>query len=160
MAKILIDEQTILMRPWQSWLRVIITGAAVGLLFWIITTLLTRYVIEPLTCRELANAAQCLGSNTLAGNVAAILTALAAILIMVRLNVIQPVIIAIGSAAILWDLSTWTGGLFWAEAIGWSILLYALSYALFSWLTRYTRMIPAIIGGIIVILLIRILLIL
>lgn len=148
------------MRPWQAWLQIVLVGAGIGILFWIMTALLTRYVIEPLTCRQVIDAAQCVNATALGGNVAAILSGLVAILVLVRMNIAQPVIMAVGSAALLWDLATWTTGLFWLEAIAWAILLFALSYGLFSWVTRYTRMIPAIIIALLIVLIIRIALIL
>lgn len=154
------DERTLIMRPWQAWLRIVLTGAVIGILFWVITALLARYVIEPLTCRQIADAAQCLNATSLAGNVSAILTALAAILVLVRLNVAQPVVIAVGVAALLWDLAAWTVGLFWLEAVAWSILLYALSYGLMAWITRYTRLVYAVVIAILIILIIRIALVL
>lgn len=160
MAKIMTDEQTILMRPWQAWLRIVLVGAGVGVVAWIFTILLNQYVIEPLTCRQIADAAQCVNSLSISGNIAAILAALLAIFALVRINIAQPVIIAGGSVALLWGLAGWTNGLFWLESISWGILLWALSFGLFAWITRYTRLIPAIIIALVVTVIIRIALIL
>ncbi len=160
MARVLTDEQTILMRPWQAWLRIVLVGAAVGIVFWILTALLGRYIVEPLTCRELVDAASCVNATSLAGNIAAILSALLAIIALLRMNIAQPVIIAVGSAAVLWSLAGWTNGLFWLESIAWAIVLWGLSFGLFAWITRYSRLIPSIIIATIVVLIIRITLVL
>lgn len=160
MANILTDEQTLLMRPWQAWLRIVFVGAGIGLLFWVLSALLAKYVIEPFTCRQIVDVAQCLNSTSLAGNVAAILAALGAILVLVRMNIAQPTVIAVVTAALLWDLSAYTTGLFWLEALAWSIILYALSYGLFAWITRYTRLIFAAIIALLITLIIRIAIIL
>lgn len=148
------------MKPWQEWLRIVLIGAVVGLLYWVVTVLLARYVIEPLTCRELTDAMQCLNAGTMAGNVATVITGLIAVAFMVNLRVTQPVIIAAGSAAVLWGLGVWTSGLWWLEAIAWSILLYSLCFGLFAWIGRSVRMVSAIIISVLVILIIRIALVL
>jgi hypothetical protein len=148
------------MRPWQAWLRIVLVGAVVGVVVWILTLLIGKYIIEPFTCREIANVAQCVNAASIAGNIAAVLSALLALFALVRMNIAQPVIIAVGSAALLWDLAAWTNGLFWVESIAWAIVLWALSFGLFAWITRYTRMVPAIIVAFIVVVIIRIALIL
>lgn len=144
-------------RPWQIWLRTVLIGLAFGLVSWILTVLLTNYVIEPLACRQIANAAtNCVNATGLAGNVAAIMSALLAILVLVRLRIAQPIVITVGTAAILWSLATWTTGLAWFEVIAWSILLYGLCYALFAWITRYPRLVVSAIIATVAILIIRI----
>lgn len=149
------------MRPWQIWLRIVLVGAAIGVIYWIITGLLARYVIEPLACRDLAtSAANCINASSLAGNISSIVTALIAILILIRMNIAQPVILAVGTAALFWDLAAWTLGLFWLEAIAWALVLYAFSYGLFAWITRYAKLVPAVILALVIVLVIRIVVIL
>lgn len=160
MAKIVqsqADSAYTVARPWQIWLRTVLIGLAFGLVAWVLTVLLTNYVIEPLACRQIANAAtNCVNATGLAGNVAAIMSALLALLVLVRLRIAQPVIITVGTAAILWSLATWTTGLAWYEVIAWSVLLYGLCYALFAWITRYPRLVVSAVIATLVILVIRI----
>jgi hypothetical protein len=157
MAQVLTDEQSVLMRPWQIWLRIVLAGAAIGIIYWIIAGLLARYVIEPLACRDIAESAvNCVNAISLSGNVSSIVTALVAILILIRMNIAQPVILAVGTAALFWDFAAWTTGLFWLEAIAWAIVLYAASYGLFAWITRYAKFIPAVILSLVIVLVIRI----
>ena len=101
-----------------------------------------------------------MNATSIAGNIAAVVTALLAVLALVKMNIAQPVIIAVGSAALLWGLAGWTNGLFWIESIAWAVVLWALSFGLFAWITRYTRMIPAIIVALVIVVIIRIALIL
>jgi hypothetical protein len=156
MAKLVLDEATVMMRPWQAWLRTVLIGLVIGFIYWAITMMLARYVIEPLACRDLVDAARCANAVGLGGNISAVLTALIGVLIMVRLGVIRPVIVAVGTGALLWSLGAWTNGLWWLEAMAWSILLHALSYGLFAWLTRLQRAIPAIGVGILLVVIIQI----
>ncbi|MEO6109839.1 MAG: hypothetical protein ABIP50_02420 [Candidatus Saccharimonadales bacterium] len=159
MAKVLVDK-VVVTRPWMEWLKIVLIGAGIGIVFWLLTIMLTRYVVEPLTCKNIADAANCVNASSLAGNIATVITALVAILILIRMRVIQPVILAVGTAALLWDLSAWFSGLFWLEAFGWTILLYGLCFGLFAWISRYSRLLFAVIISLMIILIIRIALVL
>ena len=161
MAKVIVEkEETVVVQTWQPWVRVIGTGAVVGFAAWVITSLLARYVIEPLTCRDLANAAMCLNATPIAGNVAAIIAGLLGVLALVRFGIARPIILAVATAALLWDVAAWTAGLFWLETIGWTILLYALSYLLFAWVARYSRLWVVLVVSILIVVIIRIALVL
>lgn len=160
MAEIIIEDREAISRSWVLWGRTIVLGAVVGFIFWLLTVLIGHYVVEPLVCRQLVNAAACSNATPLAGNIAAVLVAVLAVIVMVRMAVARPIIITIGTAALLWNLASWTLGLFWLEAIVWSIALYALAFALFAWMTRYATLWMTVIVSLFIILVIRIALVL
>ena len=159
MAKVIADEQ-IVDRTWSIWGRTVGIGAGLGLVFWLLTLLLGNYVIEPLACRDTANAVLCANSVGLSGNIATILTAVLGLFVMVRWGIFRPIILVVATAALLWDLAAMTNGLFWAEALLWSILLYAGSYGLFAWIARYSRLWAVIAISVLIVLIIRIALVL
>jgi hypothetical protein len=132
-------------RTARTWAYIIGIGAAVGLAYWVLTILLGRYIVEPLACRDVATAAACVDSTGLAGKIASVIMATISLLTMIRVSLFRPLLIVIAAAVLLWDLSVWTTGLFWVEALAWSVLLYALSYALFGWIARRFSLIFAII---------------
>lgn len=140
------------------WVRTIVLGAAIGLVFWILTVLIGRYVIEPLACGQVVNAALCADPKPLAGNIAAILVAVLGVIAMVRIGAARPIIVAVATAAILWQLGAWMSGLFWLEAIAWSVIIYALAYALFAWITRHALLWVTIVVSLVIVIFIRILL--
>lgn len=160
MAQVIITDEQQNAESMRTWARTAVLGALAGLLFWLIALLLGHYVIEPLTCGQNMNAAVCSNATPLAGNIAAVLVAVAGIVAMVRLRAARPIVIAAASAALLWDLAFWTQGLFWLEAIGWSVLVYALSYALFAWITRYASVWVTIVLSLLLVVIIRIALVL
>ena len=139
-----------------AWVRLIGFGALVGVAYWLVALLIGRYIIEPLACRDLTSAAICLAPEELAGKVSAVLVATAAIFGMIRLRVVRPIIVAVASAALLWELSVILSGLFWLETLAWSVLLYAISYALFGWIARAWSALIAIIVAVVVVVVIRI----
>lgn len=133
-----------------SWRQIALTGVGIGALFFILTFLVGHFIIEPLYCGTSLNVASCSTSVGISGNIATILAGTVGLGIMVSLRVIRPIIVAIATAILLWGLSTWTVGLGWGEAVGWSALLYGLSYLLFAWICRYSQTVPVIIVVILV----------
>jgi hypothetical protein len=142
------------------WVRTIVLGAVTGLIFWLLTILIANYVINPLACGRLFNATLCVDPTPVAGTIAAILAAVVGVISMVRIGAARPIIIAVASAALLWDLGAWTDGLFWLEAVAWSIVLYAAVYALFAWITRYANLWIVVTTSVLIVLIIRIALVL
>jgi len=158
MAHVVIEDQyqTVISRTWQTWGRTVVLGAVVGLTFWLLTTLIGQYIVEPIACKQVINAAACTNALPLAGNIATVLVAALAVVGMVRLSIARPIIVAVGAGALLWDLGGWTLDLFWVEAIAWSVLLYALVFALFGWITRYAALLTSLILSLLIVLIIRI----
>lgn len=155
MPQVIVDEE-IFSRSWVAWVRTIAFGVAVGIVFWLLTLLLDRYVIEPLACRQVANAGICLTSDALSGNIAALLAGALAVLGLVRWGVVRPIIIAVATIALLWDLASWTAGLPAWEVMLWSAGLYGVSYGLFAWIARYASLWVGVVISILVVLIIRI----
>ena len=160
MAQVVVTDQQVIAESWAMWVRTVILGAIIGLVFWVVSVLLARYVVEPLVCRQVVDAAMCTSAVPLAGTITAVLVAVAGIVAMVRIGAARPIVVAVATAALLWDLSAWTEGLFWLEAVSWSVILYGLTYALFAWITRYASLLMTIILSILIVLVIRIALVL
>jgi len=156
MAQVIIEDQAVINRTWMTWGRTIAIGAGLGLIFWLLTLLIGRYVVEPLTCRTIVDATMCTDATPLAGKIATILVAVIGVITMVRLRIARPIIITVAAAALLWNLASWTLGLFWLEAIVWSVFLYALCFALFAWITRHVTLWVTIVVSLLIVLIIRI----
>ncbi len=159
MAQVILDDnQPRSISASYSWWVLALIGVATGALYWLLTITVGHFIIEPMFCSSSANASTCSNSVSIAGNVAGILVATIGLGILVRLQVLRPLIIAISTAILLWGLSGWTEGLGWAEIIAWSSILYGLSYVLFSWVSRYTRSVPVLVSAIVIVVLARIVL--
>jgi len=159
MAKV-IENQTVVVRAIRPWVSVVLLGLGLGFIAWVITALLTRYVIEPLTCQQVMDAAACVNAPSVAGALSAIVTGLIALLVFIRTGIHRPIVLVVATAALLWSLGTWTNGLFWLEAIAWSMVLYTLSYSLFNFIARYSRLGVVIAVSLLIVLIIRIALVL
>lgn len=95
-------------------------------------------------------------SVNITGDVAAVLTATIGVIVMVRLRMAQPLIISLASCLALWGLSGWIDGLSTLEAIIWSVVFYGLCYTLFSWVSRYSQIVPVLLFIILIITAVRI----
>jgi len=85
-----------------------------------------------------------------------IIVAVAGTLVMVAFRIVQPLIMAVTTAATIWGLAQWTAGLSTVEVIVWSVLTYTLAYILYSWIARYNRTGLALVITFIVIVVVRI----
>jgi ABC-type uncharacterized transport system fused permease/ATPase subunit len=141
----------------NTMIQVILLGVIVGAITWLLTLLIDRFVISAIFCNAQQVAGICGNSTVVAGNVALVLTAIGGLLGLVRLGVYRPLLIVIAASIVLWGLSGWLVGLQWYETLAWTVLLYTVIYAAFSWLVRPRLFLTAIILVLIVVLAARIL---
>lgn len=139
----------------QTLLQVALLGIGLGVASWLLTLLIRQIIFVPLFCGDPSNS-MCVGATGSAGVIALIATAIAGLLGLVRLGVYRPLLVALAAAVMLWGMSVWLGGLYWFEALAWSIVLYALSYVVFTWLVRPRNFGVAAVLVVVVVLLARI----
>ena len=141
MAKVIksdIESQTF-SSSYTLW-KIFLVGILLGIAYWVLTKLVDYYV----------------NSTNISGDIMTIIVAVIGIAVMVRLRMAQPLIVACATAASLWGIFSWISGLGWIESIVWVILMYGISYVLFSWIARYTRVLPVLVIMIIIIITVRI----
>ena len=160
MARVIVDQRTVVVKPWWVRVRIVFTGAVLGLIWWVLATLIRIYIIEPMACRDLANAVTCVDSFGVAGNIATVIVAVLGAFALVRTLQPRPIIIAVAAAVVLWGLGQYLTGLSWYEAILWSVVLYAATYVLFGFVARIVWFPAAVITSIVTVVAIRILLVL
>ena len=156
MAKLVVDDnQSHSIKLMYSIWRIALIGASLGLFYWLVTLLLSRYIIDPIYCKSIVDASICTGSVSMAGNIASIIVATIGLGVLIRYSVVRPIIIAIASGVALWGLAGWTEGLAWYEVALWSALLYGLVYVLFSWISRYNRTVPVVVAILAILIIVR-----
>ena len=135
--------------------QIALVGLVLGVLYWCLAGSIENYIIDPIFCRSISNAMACLNSASISGDIATILVATVGVIVILRLYMARPLVIALAVGVSLWGLSQWTSGLAWGEAIAWSALLYGLAYTLFSWIARYKRFTLVLIAIVLVIFAVR-----
>jgi len=141
----------------QSMWKVSLLGLGLGFIYWAISLFIEFWVINQFFCSNSATLI-CQNATNVSGNIAIILTAFFGILIMVRFRMVQPLIVSIASAIVLWGVSAWTNGLAWYEILVCDLIFYLLAYALFSWIVRCKKLVVALIVCIVIIILLYIVL--
>lgn len=141
---------------WRRWAIAAVIGIGIGLIYALFTWLLSKYVFGSFSCG--GGETPCAESISTASNIATILTAIVAIAIGIRMNIARPLLVALGVSALLWGLGGWLIGLHWAESLSWIVVLYALAYIFFVWLSRYTLLLVVVAAATIIIVVERILL--
>ena len=118
------------------------------------------YIIEPIACRDLSNAAVCTDSFGVAGNIVTVIVALLGTFALIRNLQPRPIVIAVAAAVVLWGLGQYLTGLAWYEAILWAIALYAATYVLFGMVARIVWFPAAVTTAIVIVAVVRVVLIL
>lgn len=158
MARVIVDERTVVVKPWWARVRIVFIGASLGLIWWVLTALLRVYVVEPVACRDLSNAATCVDAYGVAGSIATIIVAIIGVFILIRTLHPRPIVIAVAAAAVLWVLGHYVSGLAWYESVLWAVVLYAATYVLFGMIARIVWFPAAAATAIITVVAIRLLL--
>lgn len=138
----------------QQLIQIALLGVVLGLATWILTLLVRQVVLVPLFCGDPA-AGLCVNATDTAGNIASIVSGIAALLGLVRLSVYRPLLIALAVTISLWGFGSWVAQLLWFESIAWAVLLHTAAYVLFSWLVRPRSFLPAIILVVVAVLIVR-----
>lgn len=133
MARLIIDDA---LRTY-SWWKIGLVGAALGVVQWVLAGIIRQFIVEPLFCGSQFDAAMCSNALVLAGDMATVLVAVVGLFALIRLGVFRPIVVVIATAIATWGVSGWTMGMGVSEVIAWTAVLYGLSYALFTWMSRY-----------------------
>lgn len=133
----------------------IILGVILGLAYYSLTIFINNLIIGQIFCHGSNEANICQKSMVISGDVSTILIATAGIVAMLRLYMVRPLIVCLATAVSLWGLSNWLNGVAVVESLFWSILLYSISYVLFSWIVRFMKVAPVIILVAIIVVIVR-----
>lgn len=118
-----------------NWVTITTIGIGLGIMTWVLALLLGIFVIDPLLCRSTTVQA-CSQSSVVAGNIAAIVSAIIGAIVLIRLHVRHSLWIVFTVILSFWGLSTLTHSLGWGEALAWTALLYGVGYLYFTWVMR------------------------
>ena len=126
-------KPAVIEQDWRTGVKIALVGAVVGVLVWGIGFALQKYVLQSMLCD---GAAVCGASVTYAGNIAAVIAAVIAVVALVRMSVFRPLLIVLGAVLSLWGLMHWTSDMTIVLQIAVSAGLYALLYSVYAWVAR------------------------
>lgn len=126
----------------QVW-QIAVTGLIVGLLVWGVAWLFQTYLYSIVLCRgDLV--AKCASAPQYATATAAVIATGIGLFALARLQVFRPLPVVLAAVISLWGMTTLTTAMPWFGAAIAIALLYAVAYALFSWVARIRSFLLAV----------------
>ncbi|HEX6258463.1 MAG TPA: hypothetical protein VFZ48_03215 [Candidatus Saccharimonadales bacterium] len=141
-----------------TWWKILAWGLATGAIVFVLSSLIERFIAEPLLCRSVDSFSMCSNAGAIAFNIGTVLSAVIGTIGLVKLSTYRPLLIAIVSAATLWGLQGAIHSLAWGEALLWLAGMYAVTYGLFAWILRMHHFPTAFIAAIAIVIAARLVL--
>lgn len=135
MAKVVVDRQSVVTAWWPK-LHLTFIAAGAGVLWWLMTGLLARLVVEPLACRSSATLTACGDVPSISGVIATVLVVAIALYGLVVMRQPRPLLVAVGVAAVAWGMGLYTAGLPWYLVLLFAVLVYIAAFHLFALIAR------------------------
>lgn len=135
MAKVVVDKQSVVAAWWPK-LHLTFIAIGAGALWWLLTGLLTRAVVEPLACTSSATLTACGDAPSIAGTIAVVLVMAIALYGFVIIRQPRPLLLTVGAVAVLWSLGLYTAGLQWYSVLIFAVLSYVATFHLFALIGR------------------------
>lgn len=114
---------------------IFLLGGSIGLLGWALGALFNQYVFEAYLCQgDVVD--RCYLAKDYSAVIAAIIASVAALAGLVRLRIYRPLLVLIASMIGLWGILQLSWSLPWYQGLAISIVIYALAFGTFSWVSR------------------------
>lgn len=114
---------------------VVATGLGVGLAVFGLVYLLNEYIFSAVLCRG-DSAAECANATNYAMIVAMVIGGIGGLIALVQARIYRPLLVVLAAAVSLWGVNVITAGMQWYWALVITMVLFALTYALFTWVAR------------------------
>lgn len=134
MVQVVERDQQKVISPGLRIVRMAVFGLVAGVLFWVAYAAINHSLITPLACGgQYFSGDVCLNASLISGNIGVIFIGIISIASLIMLKEVRPLIISIPTVILLWPIGAWVEGLFWLEALSWSMLMFTACIMLF-WL--------------------------
>lgn len=138
--------------------RLLVIGAATGLMGWLLYLAIANYFIVPVFCRSADAFTICNNGGTIAWVSAHVIALVAAVAVMARMAIYRPLLVALAVLASLWSAQAWLGELSWQQGMVWQVALFALAFALYGWLARASNFLYVVLATVLFVLVSRVVL--
>ena len=140
-------------------ISVLVLGGLVGLVCWVLGMLSHRYIFDSYLCQgEVVS--QCGYAKDYAAVVAVLIGSIVALSGLIRLRIYRPLLVVLASMLSLWGMLQMVWGLMWYQGVVIAVLMYALAFVTFSWLSRLRPFWIALATIIVLIIAVRVVLVL
>ncbi len=138
----------------REFTSVLLTGLAVGAVVTLLYMLLNTFVFGAVLCRA-QSTGDCSQAPNYAMIVAIIIGTIAGVANLARLRIYRPLMVGLAAAISLWAVHNITTGFAWYWMLLAVAVLFALSYAVFTWVARIRNFILALVVAIVLVIVTR-----
>lgn len=138
--------------------RLLLVGVFTGIIGWLLYIAISKYFIVPVFCRSADAFAICNSGGTIAWISGHIIAGVVAVILLARMGVYRPLLVALAVVAALWSAHAWLGVMPWWVGMLWQAGLFGIAFALFGWLARATNLVAVIVLTIVFVILARLVL--
>ncbi len=132
-------------------------GVFVGLFGWALMLAINGWILDPVFCRSADTASTCANADLTAWIIAHVVVSIIGLFMLIRANVFRPLLVTLAALATLWAVGLWfVSSDLWVGFL-WETVLFALAYALFTWIASAKRFFYAVIVITILVILFRVL---
>ncbi|MCB9820191.1 hypothetical protein H6796_02740 [Candidatus Nomurabacteria bacterium] len=163
MARMIVTEENstvassgVLLMTWRELLRVALIGAVVGLATFALTVVIDKYIITTTFCSgQDSGVVSCDSKEYMASAAATIMVAIGALFALVQSRVYRPLLVVLLAVAGLWNITILALNTNWIISSIAMMALFAIAYATFSWLVQIRNFLVALVLGIVIVVLMR-----
>lgn len=135
-------------------IMVALAGLGVGFVVTALTHLLDRYIFGAVLCQG-DNATECANATNYAMIVAMVVAGIGGLIALVQARIYRPLLVVLASAVSLWGLHDITANMPWYWALLLTMVMFALAYALFTWMARIRMFLVSLIVIVVLVVLAR-----
>lgn len=151
-----IKQQSVSSMGRSSLLASIVVGALVGMFGWLLTIAIHSWVLTPIFCRSSDTATACTNSGTTAWVIGFVLVSIIGLFMLIRANIFRPLLVVLAAIVTLWVFGlAFLSSVWWVGSF-WSGVLFALAYALYTWVASAKQFAYALVGMIVLVVLFRV----
>lgn len=151
------DHTALIPMTTQQLLRVLAVGALVGLIIWLLATVLEMYVFKNMVCGG-TQSMQCAASLHYAGTSASILGGGVGLFLLARFQIYRALLVVIAATVCLWGVMAMLNSSGWQVALPTLLLLFTAAYGLFAWIARLRSFVLSLVVIIVLVVVARFLL--
>lgn len=130
-------------------------GVFVGIFGSLLSLGIRNWVLNPIFCRSSDTASICANSDLTAWIVGFVIISVVGLFMLIRANVFRPLLVVLAAIATLWAVGLWFSSQAWWIGMLWQGGLFAVAYALYTWLASLEKFAFSLIAVIIVAVLMR-----
>lgn len=154
--EVVVEDRAVVTTSVGSLPTVLGVGAFVGFFGWALTVAINSWVLNPVFCRSADTAAACSSAGLTAWIIAHVVISVIGLFMLIRLNVFRPLLVVLAALATLWIIGLWFLPLAWWVGLIWETVLFALAYALYTWLASAKNFIFALVAIVVLVILFRV----